>query len=71
MGRATAIVVEIIEPEEGQTGFAVQPRRWVIERSFDWIARCCRLARDHKATPYSAVAFFVLAAAIIPLRRLA
>ena len=46
-------------------------RRWVIERTFGWIARCRRLARDHEATPSSALAFFVLAAAMILVRRLA
>jgi transposase len=68
---ATAIVVEIVEAEAGQKGFAVQPRRWVIERTFSWISRCRWLARDHEATPSSALAFFVLAAAMILVRRLA
>ncbi|MDN3627998.1 IS5 family transposase [Methylobacterium isbiliense] len=71
VGSATAITVEIVESEEGQKGFAVQPRRWVIERTFGWIARCRRLARDHEATASSALAFFVLAAAMILVRRLA
>lgn len=71
VGAATAIVVEIVVPAEGQKGFAVQPRRWVIERTFGWIARCRRLARDHEATASSALAFFVLAVAMILVRRLA
>ena len=71
VGTATAIIVEVVEPEAGQKGFAVQPRRWVIERTFGWISRCRRLARDHEATPSSALAFFVLAAAMILVRRLA
>ncbi|MBL6456712.1 IS5/IS1182 family transposase, partial [Belnapia sp. T6] len=41
------------------------------ERTFAWTGRCRRLARDHEATPGSAVAFFVLAAATVLLRRLA
>ncbi|MDT8296503.1 transposase, partial [Roseomonas mucosa] len=49
----------------------VQPRRWVVERSFAWFGRCRRLARDHEATVGSAVAFFTLAAAMILVRRLA
>jgi putative transposase len=30
----------------GNSGFAVIPRRWVVERSFAWLTRCRRLARD-------------------------
>ncbi|AWN42283.1 IS5 family transposase [Methylobacterium durans] len=71
VGTATTITVEIVLPEEGQKGFAVQPRRWVIERTFGWISRCRRLVRDHEATPSSALAFFVLAASMILVRRLA
>ncbi|MER2196077.1 IS5 family transposase [Methylobacterium brachiatum] len=71
VGTATTIVVEIVAAEAGQKGFAVQPRRWVIERTFSWISRCRRLARDHEATPSSALAFFILAAAMILVRRLA
>jgi transposase len=51
-------------PEEGQKGFAIHPRPWVIEHTFGWISRCRRLARDHEATSSSPVAFFVLAAAM-------
>ncbi|GJD65776.1 IS5 family transposase [Methylobacterium frigidaeris] len=71
VGTSTTITVEIVEPEDGQTGFAVQPRRWVIERTLGWISRCRRLARDHEATVSSALAFFVLAAAMVLVRRLA
>ena len=71
VGTATAVRVEIVRPKQGQKGFAVQPRRWVIERTFGWLARCRRLNRDYEATPSSALAFFVLAAAMILVRRLA
>lgn len=63
--------VRIVRPDKGVKGFAVQPRRWVIERTFDWIARCCRLTRDDEATPSSAIALFVLAAVTILVRRVA
>ena len=45
---ATAIVVEIVEAEAGQKGFAVQPRRWVIERTFSWITRLRRMSKDYE-----------------------
>jgi transposase len=68
---ATPVTVEVVGPKPGQKDFAVQPRRWVIERTFGWVGRCRRLACSHEATPSSAVAFFVLAAANILLRRMA
>ena len=49
----------------------MRPRRWVIERTFAWTGRCRRLARDHEATPGSAIAFFGLAAATVLLWHLA
>ena len=33
---------------EGQSGFAVQPRRRVVERSFAWLLRWRRLVRDYE-----------------------
>ena len=71
VAKATPIGVELVGPKPGQRGFAVQPRRCVIERTFAWTGRCRRLARDHEVTPSSPIAFFVLAAATILLRRLA
>jgi transposase len=68
---ATPVCVALVGSTPGQRGFAVQPRRWVIERTFAWTGRCRRLARDQEATPSSAIAFFVLAAATVLLRRLA
>lgn len=68
---ATAIAVTIVSAPSGQKGFAVQPRRWVIERSFAQAGRCRRLARDHEATPAAALGFFVLANAMLLVRRLA
>ena len=71
VGAATRVAVTVVGAPEGQKGFAVHPRRWVIERTFGWLGRCRRLARDHEATVSSAVAFFVLAAAMVLVRRLA
>jgi transposase len=68
VGRMSAITIEIVVPEEGQKGFAVQPRRRVIEGTIGWISRCRRLARDHEATPSSALTFSILAAAVILVR---
>jgi transposase len=71
VANATSISIAVVSAPEGQKGFAVHPRRWVIERTIGWLGRCRRLARDHEATPASSLAFIVLAAAMILVRRLA
>ncbi len=71
VGTAKTIVVEIVEPEAEQKSFAVQPKQLAIERTSSWVSPCRRRTRDYEATPSSARAFSVLAAAIILIKRLA
>ena len=68
---ATAIAVEIVRKNPDQVGFAVQPRRWVVERFFAWIGRNRRLAKDFEATLESARAFLYAASIMLLTRRLA
>ncbi|GAA4887332.1 IS5 family transposase [Streptomonospora salina] len=42
------LVVEIVRRPEGAKGFQVLPRRWVVERTFGWLVRNRRLARDYE-----------------------
>ncbi len=67
---ATIIVIEIICKQASQVGFAVQPRRWVVERTFAWLGRSRRLARDFEATIASATAFLYAASVVLLTRRL-
>ena len=68
---ATAIAVEIVRKNPDQVGFAVQPRRWLVERFFAWIGRNRRLAKDFEATLESARAFLYAASIMLLTRRLA
>lgn len=68
VAKATLIAVEIVRKSPDQVGFAVQPRRWVVERFFAWIGRNRRLAKDFEATIDSARAF-LYAASVMPLIR--
>jgi len=67
---ATRIAIEIVRKQAGQVGFAVHPRRWVVERFFAWIGRNRRLARDFEATIASSEAFLYAASVMLLLRRL-
>ena len=68
---ATLIAVEIVRKNPDQIGFAVQPRRWVVERFFAWIGRNRRLAKDFEATTDSARAFLYAASVMLLVRRIA
>ena len=45
------ITLEVVKLAEAKKGFVLLPRRWVVERTFGWIARCRRLARDYERLP--------------------
>ena len=38
----------VVSKPEGQRGFLLVPRRWVVERFFSWLTHCRRLARDYE-----------------------
>jgi transposase len=48
--RAHGIALEVVRLPEAKKGFVLLPRRWVVERSFGWLARSRRLARDYERT---------------------
>jgi transposase len=47
---AHGIRLEVIKLPEAKHGFVLLPRRWVVERTFGWLARFRRLARDYERT---------------------
>jgi putative transposase len=65
------VVLDIVLKLQGQKGFQVLPKRWVIERTFAWISRNRRLARDYERLAQSSEAFIYLAMIRLGLRRLA
>jgi putative transposase len=58
MGRWT---VQIIQRSDSACGFEVLPRRWVVERTFAWLGRCRRLAKDVETNIENAAAWTLLA----------
>jgi transposase len=71
VAKASLIAIEIVRKNPNQVGFAIQPRRWVVERFFAWIGRNRRLAKDFEATIGSARAFLYAAAVMLLVRRIA
>jgi putative transposase len=65
------VSLEIVLKLGAQKGFQVLPKRWVIERTFAWITRNRRLARDYERLAQSSEAFIYLAMIRLGLRRLA
>jgi transposase len=54
--------IEIVKRPPGVTGFVVIARRWVVERTFAWLGRCRRLAKDWETSIASAEAWVLIAA---------
>jgi putative transposase len=63
--------LEVVERRPGTHGFTVQPRRWVVERSFAWLIRNRRLARDYERCVQTSETLIEVAATRLVLRRLA
>ena len=63
--------LEIVVREPGTRGFHIQPRRWVVERSFAWLSRNRRLAKDYERKVQTSETYIELAASRLLLRRLA
>jgi hypothetical protein len=62
--------VEIVRKPAEQRGFAVHPKRWVVERSLAWLTAHRRLARDYERDPAVSEAFIRWAAINAMIRRL-
>ena len=63
--------LEIVKKLEGQVGFQVLPKRWIIERTFGWLTRNRRLARDYERLPETSEAFIYVAMIRLMTKRLA
>jgi transposase len=62
--------LQIVKRSEAP-GFEVLPKRWIVERTFAWISRNRRLARDFERYTTTVAAFIRLAMIRIMIRRLA
>jgi putative transposase len=64
-------VLGIVKRPDDARGFAVLPKRWIVERTFAWLGRSRRLSKDYEALPATSEAWIRIAMIQLMLRRLA
>ncbi len=62
------IDLQVVKLPEAKNGFVLLPRRWVVERSFAWLAHFRRLARDYERLPQTLAGLSYLAFVILMLK---
>ncbi|MBB6250128.1 transposase [Nitrospirillum iridis] len=62
--------LEIVKRSDTAKGFEVLPKRWIVERTFGWLGRCRRLAKDFENLSRMSLAFLRLAPILLMLRRI-
>jgi putative transposase len=63
--------LKIVEKPKVQNGFQALPKRWIVERTFAWLVRQRRLARDYERLPETSASFIYAAMVRLMIRRLA
>jgi len=62
--------LRVVEKPKEQKGFALLPKRWVVERTFAWLSRCRRLVKEYETSFASSQAFIHLAMIRLMINRL-
>ncbi len=63
--------LEIVKRAPESTGFVVQKRRWIVERTLAWLGKYRQLSKEYTADPESSEALIYLTMTHLMLRRLA
>lgn len=63
-------VLDIVRPKPGQKGFEVQPKRWIVERTFGWMQWWRRLSKDYEKTVDSSESTIKIAMIRLMLKRI-
>jgi transposase len=67
---AEGVELIVVKHHEAKRGFVLLPRRWVVERTFGWLGRFRRLARDYERLGETLVGWHWIAFIALMLARL-
>ena len=71
LAKEHGIELHVVKLPEAKKGFVLLPRRWLVERSFGWMSRFRRLARDYERLPKTLEGLHLLAFVLLMLRKVA
>ncbi len=66
---AHGLELQVVSLPAAKKGFVLLPRRWVVERSFAWMTRFRRLAKDYERLPRTVEGLHFVAFACLMLHR--
>jgi putative transposase len=69
--RWTSFMLDLVKKPVDQVGFQVQPKRWIIERTFGWFNTDRRLSKDDERTVMRSQSCIYLASIQLMMKRLA
>jgi len=61
--------LEIVHGVTGRDGLRVEPKRWIVERTFGWLNRYRRLSKDYEALPETSAVMILIAMTHLMARR--
>jgi transposase len=69
-GKDQGIQLEVVKHTQAKRGFVLLPRRWVVERTFGWLGRFRRLARDYERLAQTLAGWHWLASLMLLLAKI-
>ena len=69
-GERAGWTIEVVEKPRGQKTFILLPVRWIVERSFAWLGKHRRLAKDYEFSPHSSETMIYIAMTNLMIHRL-
>lgn len=68
--RESGVELETLKRRESKN-FAVEAKRWIVERTFAWFGKCRRLSKDYELITKSSLSMLYLAMSRLLVKRIA